>query len=53
MSNYKRLTLNPSTQEWEMATWIDDYYGSHRYGVEFPDGDIYDPSKIELETKEE
>lgn len=36
MSTYSRETKNPDTGEWEIATWIDDYFGSHNYGVRFP-----------------
>jgi len=30
--------------------WLDNHFGPHDYGVEFPDGSIYDPRKIQLET---
>lgn len=59
MSSYNQQTKNPKTGEWENADWIDNYYGSHRYGVIFPsdrNGDftanVYNPDEIELETKE-
>lgn len=29
------------------ATWLDDYFGKHRYGVRFPDGKIFPESEIE------
>jgi hypothetical protein len=41
MSSFHRLTKNPASGEFENAIWIDDYYGRHRYGVQFPDGTIY------------
>lgn len=53
MSTYKRLTKHPVTNEWEHATWHDDYFGSHEYGVEFPSGEIFDPRYTKLETKNE
>lgn len=36
MSDYLRKTKNPRTGEFEVAEWLDDYYGKHRYGVRFP-----------------
>jgi len=52
MSTFNRLTKNLSTGKWEVATWIDDHFGRHKYGVKFPDGTIIDPEKQELETRE-
>jgi hypothetical protein len=46
------MSKNPKTGKWEMATWRDDYFGQHHYGVEFPDGEIYDEEKIEIETRD-
>lgn len=53
MSTYKRETKHPVTGEWSNATWLDDYFGNHKYGVKF-DGDdfVYDPRKHEFETKD-
>lgn len=51
MSTYSRLTKNPKTGKFETATWIDDYFAHHHYGVRFPDGSIVDPWEVELETK--
>jgi hypothetical protein len=31
-----RRTKNPATGEFENAAWLDDYFGRHRYGVQFP-----------------
>mgnify|MGYP003404001845 CR=1 FL=1 len=50
MSTYSKLTKNPKTGEFEYATWMDDYFGRHHYGVKFPDGEVIDPEKVELET---
>lgn len=41
MSNFTRNSINPATGKYEIATWLDDYYGPHRYGVRFQDGKIY------------
>lgn len=51
MSNYMRLTKNPRTGKYEMAAWLDNHFGPHRYGVRFADGTIYNPEKVELKTK--
>lgn len=51
MSNYIRKTKNSETGKWEEATWLDDYFGKHNYGVRFPDGKVYDANEIDLETK--
>lgn len=54
MSNYKALTKHPGTSEWEIADWIDNYFGPHRYGVKFVDSDfIYNPEVHDLEVKKE
>ena len=41
MSSFARLTKRPGTDRFEMAIWLDNYYGRYRYGVQFPDGTIY------------
>ena len=42
MSNYSAPTRHPVTGVIEMADWLDDHDGKHRYGVRFPsDGKIY------------
>lgn len=53
MSSYRRMTKHPKTGEWEEAWWVDDKFGNHHYGVEFPSeqGKFYDPRKVKLETK--
>lgn len=53
MSTYPRQTKNPKTGEYETAVWIDNFYGPHHYGVEFPGGEMYDPEKTDLPTKDE
>lgn len=52
MSSYTKLTKHPVTGKWEQAKWLDDEMGYHHYGVRFPDGEMYDPETINLETKE-
>jgi hypothetical protein len=43
MSNYLQTTKNPLTGKWEVARWIDDYFGRHQYGVEFEGGTVVAP----------
>lgn len=35
MSTYVDKAINPKTGKSQLALFIDDYYGSHRYGVGF------------------
>ena len=53
MSTYSKQTKHPVTGEWHEATWMDDFYGRHRYGVRFPNGETFNPDKIQLETRED
>lgn len=46
MSSYQRVTKHPETGEFQVADWLDDYFGRHRYGVKFPDGKIFHESRI-------
>jgi hypothetical protein len=54
MSTYNRQTKHPKTGEWEDATWRDDFFGPHHYGVIFPSEKLmaFDPEVVELETRE-
>lgn len=54
MSSYYKETQHPVTEKWELALWLDDALGSHRYGVRFPSepDKTYDPEKKKLETRE-
>lgn len=52
MSTYWKTTKHPETGKWEKATWHDDHFGKHHYGVEFPDGSMWDPWETEFETRE-
>lgn len=46
MSTYVDKAINPKTGKSQLALFIDDYYGSHRYGVGFKndgtDANLYD-----------
>ena len=54
MSNTKRLTKHPETKQFELATWIDDYFGEHNYGIIFDSSPnvIHDSRDEEFEVKE-
>lgn len=52
MSSYSRMTKNPKTGEWAEAQWLDNYFGNHRYGVKFPDGEIFRADNFEWETRD-
>lgn len=42
MSTYNKQTVHPETKAIENATWLDDAFGSHSYGVIFPsDGKMF------------
>ncbi len=43
MSNYTKITRHPNTGEYALAKYIDDYFGQHKYGVEFPDDKVVYP----------
>ena len=47
MSNFIKKTRNPKTGELEDATYLDDFYGTHVYGVRFPDGSMYREEDLE------
>ena len=48
MSNFWAVTLRPDAESSEKAEWMDDYFGLHRYGVRFEDGEIYPESEVQL-----
>jgi hypothetical protein len=54
MSNYSAPTRHPVTGAIEMAEWLDDHDGKHRYGVRFPsDGKIYGGNEcVEVRPRE-
>lgn len=51
MSSYQRETKHPITGKWEVAWWLDDYFGSHHYGVKFSDGEVFDARDYLWETR--
>jgi hypothetical protein len=54
MSSYKKLTKHPETKQFELATWIDNHFGEHNYGIIFDSSPnvIHDSRDEEFETKE-
>jgi len=40
MSNFSTQARRPGG-DWEKVMMLDDFFGSHRYGVCFPDGKIF------------
>lgn len=55
MSSYKKLTKHPETKQFELATWIDNYFGEHNSGIIFDSSPnvIHDSRDEEFETKED
>ncbi len=47
MSTFRQMTKHPTTGQIEMADWLDDHFGHHRYGVRFSDGRIFRETDIE------
>lgn len=48
MSNFIAEAIHPVTLRRERAWFLDDYYGPHRYGVKFSDGEVYPESECEV-----
>lgn len=45
MSTYSKITRHPQTGQYEEATWVDDYFGQHLYGVMFKSDDKVYPER--------
>jgi len=52
MSNFFKTTKHPVTGKFEEAIWLDGFFGGRRYGVQFPNGDIFNAESYKFETKE-
>ena len=46
MSTYSKITRHPVTGVYELATWYDDYFGQHMYGVGFSDQKVYPAEQV-------
>lgn len=53
MSNYEATAVNPSTGKREKADFMDNYFGRHRYGIRFKDGETYPIEDIFNKKNEE
>lgn len=53
MSNYTKITKHPVTGFWQPAVWLDNYFGPRKYGVRFPDDEVFNPEVVQMETREE
>lgn len=51
MSNFKAKAKRPDSNKWEEVEMLDNYFGSHVYGVRFPDGKVIKESKCEVKTE--
>ncbi len=51
MSSYAKITKHPTTGEYALARWIDDYFAPHYYGVKFPDDDKVYPAEFVSERQ--
>jgi len=52
MSNYSQKAKHPETGKWEIADYLDDYYGKHQYGVKFSDGQVFPEEEIKEWTSD-
>lgn len=50
MSNFEAPAFNPASVAVENATWRDDHFGRHEYGVVFADGTVYRPEQVGIEA---
>ncbi len=49
MSSFTRVAWNPREQQARAASWLDDYFGRHEYGVSFAgDSHVYRPAEVEI-----
>lgn len=46
MSTYTRIARHPQTRKYEYATFIDDYFAPHIYGVHFESDDKVYPLEL-------
>lgn len=48
MSTYNKITRHPHTGKYQLATWHDDYFAPHVYGVSFPNDKVVYPTDMVL-----
>jgi hypothetical protein len=53
MSSYFGSAINPKTGKMEPCTFIDDYFGKHKYGVRFEGTQIYKIEDVKIPKESE
>lgn len=53
MSNYNAKAIRPGGEYFEDVLMLDDFYGPHQYGVQFPDGKTYKEEECKFNEVEE
>lgn len=54
MSSFYQPTVHPRSGKIAEALWIDDYFGSHRYGVRFPgESRVFSEDECDIESTDE
>ncbi len=53
MSNFIRMTKHPKDKIFQVAVWLDNHFGRHHYGVQFPDGTIFNENDFVWEFDDE
>jgi hypothetical protein len=50
MSSFSAIAKNPITGNYELASFMDDYFGNHQYGIKFGDdtSEVYSPDELEI-----
>lgn len=49
MSSFARAAYHPPTDTVRQALYLDDYFGRHEYGVQFPgEEQVYRPQEVEI-----
>lgn len=51
MSNYKAKAKRPHGTKWEDVIMLDDYWGKHQYGVQFPGDQIFKATDCKIKKK--
>lgn len=53
MKSFTKTTLHPDTGDWQIAEWRNDWFGMYEPGVIFPNGDVFDPRKTVMRTRDD
>jgi len=49
MSSYSAWARHPKNRQLMKCEFIDGYFGGRKYGVKFPNGEVFDQDKWEIE----